>query len=226
MSVLRRQGVRSFVGRALRQLLHPLVRIQCLTFFITDLTAPLPSVRARVPADIRPATPEDFRAFASSFARSGVDRCEIEQRIERGDVAIIAVVGDALAHSQWITFHSPWVSEIEAIMVLEPGDGCSYEANTLPEWRGLGIHPAVSRALREYERSRGCRRHLAWSWAHNFESRRTLSKLGRPTRRVWCVWVRGMRRQVPLLVRPNGRPSLIPSPRPSLAPPADHESPR
>jgi GNAT superfamily N-acetyltransferase len=189
--------------------LRPVVRIDRLIFFAADLTQAFPRFDARVPVEIRPATPEDFETFAPAFERIGVDRPEIRRRTARGDVAIVAVAGGTLTHAQWITFVSPWVSEIGAQLVLGPGEACSYQAYTPPEWRGHGIYPAVGVAIREYERSHGGVRHISWAWASNFESLGPLSKLSRPTRMIWSVWVLGMRRPVALGVTRRESPPLV-----------------
>jgi len=212
--VLRRQGLQSFLGRALRRALGPVVRIDRLIFFVTDVTTVLPRLEARVPVDIRPATPEDFEAFAATFERMGVDPSELQERRDRGDVAFLALVGGRLVHSQWITFRAPLVSEIGVHLALGPRETCGYGAATLPEWRGHAIHPAVSLAVREYERAHGYLRHFAWAWARNFEAVRTTEKVGRPSRTVWSVWVLGMPRPVALGVARSGSPRLAPAPGP------------
>lgn len=205
---LQRQGVGPASRRLIRRLLSPVVRIDRLIFFVTNLTKPLPRVQARTAVEIRPATPRDFETFAPVFRLMGVDRGEIQSRIARGDVALLALAGEALAHVLWITLVAPEVSEIGARLMLGPGEACAYEGFTPPEWRGHGIDPAVGSAALEYERSQGCTRHIGWAWASNFASTRTMFKLSRPTRRIWSIWVVGMRRPVVLGIRGRGSPPL------------------
>ena len=207
--ILRHQGIGSLLARTLRRALHPVVRIDRLRFYVTDLTAIPPRREARIPIEIRPATSEDFETFVATFERMGVDRSELEERRARGDVAFLALVDGQLVHSQWITFQAPWVSEIGVRLDLGPQETCGYGAATLPEWRGHGIHPAVSLTLREYERAHGYLRHFYWVWVSNYESVRTNEKVGRPTRTVWSVWVLGMRRPVAVGVARSGMPRLV-----------------
>ena len=212
-STLRRQGVGRASRRLVRRILSPAVRIDRLIFFATDLTKPLPPMQARVPVEIRPASPGDFEVFASVFRSIGLDSGEIQSRIARGDVALLALAGGVLVHVLWVTFVAPEVSEVDARLMLGPGEACAYEGFTLPEWRGHGIDPAVSVAAREYERAQGCTRHIAWAWASNFPSLRTLFKLSYPTRGIWSLWVLGMRRPVALGIGRRGSPSLERLPR-------------
>ena len=207
--ILRHQGLGSFFGRVLRRTLRPVVRIDRLLFFITDLTAPLPRIQARIPVEIRTATPEDFETFVATFERMGVERDELLERRDRGDVAFLALVDGRLVHSQWITFERPWVSEIGVRLALGPREVCGYGAATLSEWRGHAIHPAVSLAIREYERARGYVRHINWVWRSNFEGARGTEKLGTPARTVWSVWVLGLPRPLAIGVGRTGSPEFV-----------------
>ena len=209
--ILSRQGLGSFFGRALRRTLHPVVRIDRLLFFITDLSAALPRIQARIPVEIRTATHEDFETFAATFERMGVESGELQERRDRGDIAFLALVDGRLVHSQWITFEAPLVSEIGVRLALGPREVCGYGATTLPEWRGHAIHPAVSLTIREYERARGYVRHINWVWKSNFEGARGTEKLGIPARTVWSVWVLGMARPLAIGVAGNGSPEFVSS---------------
>jgi len=210
--ILRHQGLGSFLGRALRRALRPVLRVDRVLFFITDLSMALPRIQARIPVEIRMATQEDFDAFAATFERMGVEAGELQERRDRGDVAFLALVDGRLVHSQWITFEAPWVSEIGVRLALGPREVCGYGAATLPEWRGHAIHPAVSLTIREYERARGYVRHINWVWKSNFEGARGTEKLGIPARTVWSVWVLGMSRPLAIGVAGNGSPEFV-SPR-------------
>jgi len=203
-----RQGVGPASRRLIRRLLSPVVRIDRLIFFVADLSKPLPRVQARTAVEIRLATRKDFETFAPVFRLIGVDSAEIQSRIARGDVALLALAGGELAHVLWITLVAPDVSEIGARVLLGPGEVCAYEGFTPPEWRGHGIDPAVGSAALEYERAMGYARHIGWAWASNFASTRTMFKLLPATRRIWSIWVLGMRRPVALGIRRRGTPPL------------------
>ncbi len=207
--VLRWEGIYGLFRRAVRKSLGRVIRIQRVFFFETDLTKPLPIVRARVPLEIRVATRQDLEAFADNLEVAGFDRQEVRRRLECGDVATLALSGGRLANVGWITFSSPSITELGVSLLLDADEVCGYDAVTLPEWRGYGIQAAAANFRNHYERARGCTRHISWARSENVQSLKSIAKLGRKrTKTVWSIWVLGMKRPLLLGASLNGSPSL------------------
>ena len=83
-------------------------------------------------------------------------------------------------------------------------------AGTLPGWRGKGIHPAVSRFINRYERSRGYTRDCFYVWAHNAANLKVVvGKLRRRrTKTLWYVWLFRRRQPWSLGWKGHGVPHL------------------
>jgi GNAT superfamily N-acetyltransferase len=207
--ILRWEGLGGLARRLSTRVFRSLIRVEHVLFFETDLARPLPPVTTRVPVDIRVVGAADLEAFAAELDGIGLRPAEVRQRLELGDVPVIATSGGILAHIQWISFRAPEVTEIDRALLLEPGRACVYEAVTLPEWRGHGIGPAVGRVSREYERERGYTHHVSWIGAGNVQSLRMIKKLDhRLTRSVWAIRTIGTARPVLLGAGRHGRPRL------------------
>jgi GNAT superfamily N-acetyltransferase len=214
--VLRWEGPGALVLRVIRRLLHPVLRVRRLLFFEADLTVPQPRLQARVPLELRLATLDDVEQHAEGLATLGLDPAEARQRLERGDLGVLGLSGGHLVHVGWITFGSPWIDELGARLLLQPGEACAYDAVTHPDWRGHGIHLAASAYRARIQRARGATRHFSWVWADNVQNTRNQARRGRRlARTVWTVWVRGMRR--PLLIGAGGPGSPVLE-RPSRGP--------
>lgn len=207
--IVRWEGLGGLAWRLSMRALRPVLRIDHVLFFETDLTRPLPPVSTRVPVEIRVVDADGLETFAVELEGVGLHREDVRHRLELGDVPIIATSGGMLAHIQWMSTRAPEVTEISAALLLEPGRACAYGALTLPQWRGHGIHAAVSRAVREYERERGYTHHVSWADAANAQSLRTNEKLGhRLTKNVWAVRTLGMAQPLFLGTPRGGRPNF------------------
>ena len=212
--IVRWEGALGLLLRAVRRALHPIFRVQRLLFFELDLTQPLPKLVARVPLEMRVASNEDLDTFAAALAELGVDAAGARRRLADGDLLTLAISEGALVNVGWITFSSPYIDEIAAVLELQPGESCGYQAMTHPSWRGLGIQPAAALFRNECQRARGCTRHISWVVGDNVANVHPQSARGRQrTKTVWAFWMLGMRRPFLVGATREGSPSLI---RPKL----------
>ena len=158
--IVRWEGALGLLRRAVRRALHPIFRVQRLLFFELDLTQPLPKLNARVPLEMRMASNEDLDTFVAALAELGVDAAGARRRLARGDLLTLAISEGTLVNVGWITFSSPYIDEIAAVLELQPGESCGYQAMTHPSWRGLGIQPAAALFRNECQRARMHAAHL------------------------------------------------------------------
>ena len=78
-------------------------------------------------------------------------------RLRRGELCLLATIGDAIAHVNWSCFS--WGDTLpEQPLRLRPGEVYTTDAITAPAFRGKGLHALVLRAMLEHARQRGVRR--------------------------------------------------------------------
>jgi GNAT superfamily N-acetyltransferase len=210
-TILRWEGPRGLLLRALRRALHPLLRVHRVFFFETDLAAaPPPPAPTGIPLELRVGAREDLVRFAPLLARLDISLESALEQVAGGDLPLLALHQGALVGIQWLSIaSSPWVDEAGVRLRLGPDEACNYQAATLPEWRGRGVGPALSRLANEVERARGMRRHISWIRADNRASLRLAAKVGRRrTKTVWCIWTLGMRRPLVIGATREGSPRL------------------
>jgi len=199
LEILRWEGADSLLVRALRKALGPVLRIERVRFFESDLARPLPSIPARVPLAYRTVSRTDLSTFVDSFARFGVGIEDAKERLDLGDVAVVALAHDQVACLSWLTTRPAWVDEAAVWLRLGPGEATGYAGGTLPAWRGYGIAPSLWRWAEQWLHANGFLRVIEWIRADNVQSLKTTLRLGRrPTRTVWTVWALGMSRPLAL----------------------------
>ena len=194
-----------------RHLAARLIVIRRVFFFETDLTQTLPTATAAIPLEIRPGMAADLEAFTEDLEAAGLSVEDARRRLRAGEVPILAISKGRLTHLHWLVFAGPVVlDELGLTLHLEHGAAYNSFAVTLPGWRGKGIHPAVSRYINRYERSRGYTRDCFYVWAHNAANLRVvMDKLRRRrTKTLWCVWLFGRRRLWTLGRKRHGIPRL------------------
>ncbi|MDO8479274.1 MAG: hypothetical protein Q7W02_24405 [Candidatus Rokubacteria bacterium] len=208
--ILRWEGVTGFLTRGIRKLLRPVVRVRCLLFFEMDLTQPFPVIEARVPVTMRVATAEDLDTLADELTSFWVNLAAAREQLDRGDLLCLTFANGTLVNRGWVTFSSPSVEELGVLLELQPGESCLYGSVTRPEWRGFRIEPAAALFRNGLQRARGYRRHISWVWADNQANVRPQATRGRRvTKRVWTVWIWGMRRPLLFGATRKGSPSLV-----------------
>ena len=115
---------------------------------------------------------------AAMLAQARITR-SAEQRMLRGDVAIVAMAGDELVGYAWATFKERWISEIRATIIPANLDVLQYDKRIMPKWRGKGLQYALSVAVLPYLAELGYRRTLNWVDALNTRSLKNQRRLGK-----------------------------------------------
>jgi len=193
--VLRWEGIARFLNRALWKIVHPVLRVERVRFFESDLSRPLPPMPTRASPDLRVGSLADLSTFADGFARLGVEIEDVRERLGRGDVFFLAVVRGEMASLSWVTRNPTWVDEAAVWLQLGPDEASVYGGTTLPAWRGFGLAPALWRYVEQWARAQGFVRLITWVRPDNVQSVKTTLRLGRrPTRMVWKIWAFGMTR--------------------------------
>jgi len=151
--------------------------------------------------------------FADDFLRLGVDPGQARQRLERGDVALLAIARDELVSLSWLSQSAAWIDEAAVWLHPGPGEASVYGGGTLPAWRGHGIAPALWRYVEQWGHANDLVRLISWVRADNTQSVKTTLRLGRRrTRTVWKVWACGMTQPLALNAGREGSPALSRTP--------------
>jgi len=196
---LREEGLKSFLTKGVARVTKYVIEVKRFYFYETDLKGHLADWKARVPLVIRPASPEELQQHGEVLEENGLAREEVERRIGRGDVCLLAYSQHEPVFFQWITFSTTWIGEIGVTLLLEPGDSYNYDSVSFPRWRGNQIFPTVLCFANRYERSKGFVREIYYVRMDNASSRRVMKKLGcKRTKTIW--WIRLLRMPRPILL--------------------------
>jgi len=138
-------GVRAIPGLALYRLLSLFFHYRATRCVWADLEQWRPVSGKKVSFEIRRLTAEEIR---SQMERTGEDLEGVEQALRDGAEAFGALRGASIASSLWVSPHPP---ALNGEFALEFDDRLAYfyRAFTLPEFRGLGLMPAVLQAALE-----------------------------------------------------------------------------
>jgi predicted amino acid-binding ACT domain protein len=121
----------------------------------------------------------EIAALTEILAQGEVNPTSVEQRIARGDLAILAMAGAELVGYSWATFKERWISEARATMVPHEGDVLMYDKRIMPRWRGKGLQFALSVAMQLPLSRLGYTRALVWVDSLNTRSLKNQRRLGR-----------------------------------------------
>ena len=146
-------GVRAIPGLVLYRLLSLLFDYRATRCVWADLEQWRPVSGKKVSFEIRRLTAEEIR---SQMERTGEDLEGVEQALRDGAEAFGALKGPLIASSVWISPHPPALNG-EFALEFDERLAYFYRAFTLPEFRGLGLMPAVLQAALERCASRGFR---------------------------------------------------------------------
>jgi GNAT superfamily N-acetyltransferase len=152
-SRVRYLGVRAIPGIALYRLLSLLFHYRATRCVWVDLEKWRPTSGKKVSFEIRRLTADEIR---SQTERMGEDAEGVDQALGDGAEAFGALRGSSIASSLWISPHPPALNG-EFALEFDERLAYFYRAFTLPEFRGLGLMPAVLQAALESCASRGYR---------------------------------------------------------------------
>lgn len=143
----------------------------CEVLLERSLLDDLPVVKPNAAATLRLAVPTDLdeitRLYASDpwlYIAEGPPtpgsykkaRDLYLDRLQRGELCFLAIVGDTIAHVNWICF--AWGEALPSHPIrLRKGEVFTTDALTVSAFRGKGLHAFVLRAMLEHARARGDR---------------------------------------------------------------------
>jgi GNAT superfamily N-acetyltransferase len=167
VSRVRYLGLRAIPRIAIYRLLSELFHYRATRCVWADLENWRPVSSNQVPFEIRPLSQEEIKSQAE---RMGEDPNDADQVIAAGGETLGALKGTSVASYVWI---SPYPPALNGAFALQFDERLAffYRAFTLPEFRGLGLMPAVLRAALERCASRGYRGAVACIDAANRPSR-------------------------------------------------------
>ncbi len=177
--VLQREGMRGIARRLVERTVRPLIWVERIGFYDSDLPD-LPAQAMRgFPAEVRPARPDELlqrfsRPLEDDF---GVTPDDAAQRIAREHVTVIAVHEGQLIGMLWLAFNGQRVSEVGREMKLRPGEFLTYNESTLPAWRGRGVSPCMNRCAEGFARRHSAARRITWRRLGNTAAVRVAAKL-------------------------------------------------
>jgi len=181
IQVCRDEGVVGLIARVVARTVRPLVWVERVGFYDSDLStlgADAPPVPG-LPVEVRPATRAELlgRHRDALEFEFGVAPADIEQRLARSHVAMIALHQGQLVAMVWLAFNAQQVSEVGRVMRLRAGEFLTYNEATLPEWRGRGISPHLNQCAGDYARRHGATRRITWRRLGNTAAVRVATKL-------------------------------------------------
>jgi GNAT superfamily N-acetyltransferase len=104
---------------------------------------------------------------------------DVETRLCRGDVAVVACTGDEVAGYTWVAFSNVWVDELEMMAIVGKGEMVHYDSFVRPMWRGHALHTCLILAAKHHARLEGCDLALSWISANNAPSLKTAQRLSK-----------------------------------------------
>ena len=124
--IARWEGAGGLLRHGLRRIARPLIRVRRFLFFEMDLTQPFPQIEARVPLEMRVASPADLETFAAALTALGVDVVKGREQFEHGDLLTLTLCQGKLVNVGWVTFSPRYIEEIGVMLDLQPGESCGY----------------------------------------------------------------------------------------------------
>lgn len=157
--------------------MEPFIRSICLTLYVrgrdfpADPDCPLPPGIRMEMHDSRDSLPDDvpgMPAFVEQYRR----------RFEEGHLLFLARTGGRTVHSIWVARNKLAVDEIQRSLALKETSCCMYNAETMSEFRGRGIYPAVLSRISHWWREQGGDRLYIYTEPGNTTSARGIEKAG------------------------------------------------
>lgn len=120
--------------------------------FVKSLSAPL-EMHPEVKVDIRLAQLGDISKLKERFSIRGM-----KEMLRDGHLCFIADMEGQILHFKWVAFNEAYVSELDRKVHLDASSAYIYASYTVPEYRGLGLDPAVTAEVFDYSREKGIER--------------------------------------------------------------------
>ena len=136
------------------------------------------------PGDLLPAldTLDDFTAHALTDGAdlatlTGLERREVEARLDHGNRCYVAQLGTNAVAFGWVAAGEAAIGELDVAFHLADADRYLWDFKTLPAWRGRGVNP---RLLQSILRKEGLAETRFWiiNAPENLASARGIEKAG------------------------------------------------
>lgn len=169
------QGHASSIGARLLTTVYR--RMLCLVYPLQGRTIPI--YRSQIDIDFRTLVPEEINAYLRF--RPAVTRDSVEKRLARGDRCHASWHEGAIVDACWIATGNVFVHYLDRFISLERGDVYSYDAYTLPDYRGYGIYMARNSYTARRNQKEGYQRSVALVAPENYTAWLILTRSGLET---------------------------------------------
>lgn len=152
-------------------------RMLCLVYPLQGRTIPI--YRSQIDIDIHPLVPDEIGAYLRF--RPGVAKEVIARRLARGDRCHAGWHERAIVDACWTAAGNVFVQYLDRFISLEHGDVYSYDAYTLPDYRGYGIYMARNSYTARRNQKEGYQRSVALVAPENYAAWLILTRSGLET---------------------------------------------
>ena len=182
-------GYVSLVGAKLLTTLYR--RMLCLVYPLQGRRIPVYSAQLEV--EFRVLQTDEVDAYLSFRPNVGRDR--IERRLEQGHRCFTSWHGEKIIDAGWTATQSVVVPYLGRVLCLDAGDVYSYDAYTLPAYRGYGLYMARNSFTARTNQKEGFKRSVALVAPENYTAWVILTRSGLETIGEYsylCVPFRGI----------------------------------
>jgi SAM-dependent methyltransferase/ribosomal protein S18 acetylase RimI-like enzyme len=160
VAVARYTGMRGLWFAVLGELGYRRVAIrECI------LDEPFPENGPRIPVALElldDTQIDEYNAF-----RRVVDPDSARRRLAVGDKCFVARHGRSIVSTLWASTGRAQCEYLSRSIPIADDEAYMYDAFTAPEWRGLGVHPALTSEMHRYYRTAGKRRSICFTGPEN-----------------------------------------------------------
>ena len=171
---MRREDVRSLIGRGLRRLLLPFGVFDLSVVYRKDLSEPLEPFRARIPVEIGLAAESEIDGMVRSSPYH--DPETLRARLRAGNKCFVARIDGNIVGFNWLAFGA--VRDEYYAIRLEARDAYCMDARTEEAYRGHAIHTELLYRMLAHARDMGFRHAYTRVSAMNISSWKTHLRLG------------------------------------------------
>lgn len=152
-------------------------RMLCLVYPLQGRRIPV--YNAQLEVEFRLLQPDEFGAYERF--RPNMARKKIERRLEQGHRCFTSWHGEKVVDAGWTATGNVAVPYLGRVLCLEPGDIYSYDAYTLPEYRGYGLYMARNSFTARANQKEGFKRSVALVAPENYTAWVILTRSGLET---------------------------------------------
>jgi RimJ/RimL family protein N-acetyltransferase len=147
-----------------------------MRYFERSLSDPIPPACPMPGVTVEELPPERWRE--AQQVRPGTSVEEIARRLRGGDRCFTATVQGRIVHVGWIATGMAWCEALGSELPLERNAAYYYGSFTVPEMRGRGLAPEVSKLYQRLLRQAGFQSVVAVADAENRSGIWSLEKSG------------------------------------------------